>query len=116
RTMIRLGVPVALGTDFNPSCWVENQQLTVALSCRQMKMTICEAITAATINSAHAINRASKVGSLEPNKKADVAILDVSNHKVLGYRFGTNLVDKVVKEGRLVVSDGRRLKRYSPQR
>jgi len=100
RRMIQLGVPVALGTDFNPGCWVENQQLVIALACRQMKMTPAEAVTAVTINAAHAVNRANEVGSLEPNKKADIIILKVSNHRFLGYRFGTNLVDKVIKEGK----------------
>jgi len=68
-----------------------------------MKLTPAEVITAATINAAHVIGRADEVGSLEVGKKADVIILDVPNHKFLGYRFGVNLVDKVVKSGRLVV-------------
>jgi len=103
RKMIDFGVPVALGTDFNPSCWVENQQLVIAFACHFMRLTAAEAITAATINAAHAIDRASEVGSLEVGKKADVIVLDVPNHKFLGYRFGVNLVDKVIKNGRLVV-------------
>jgi len=103
RKMISTGVPVALGTDFNPSSWVENQQLIIALACRQMQMTPAEALTAATINAAHAINRAHMVGSLEPRKKADIVILDISSHKFLGYKFGVNLVEKVIKEGKLVV-------------
>lgn len=103
RKMIDFGVPVALGTDFNPSCWVENQQLVIAFACHFMRLTPAEAITAATINSAHAIGRTSEVGSLEIGKKADVIVLDVPNHMFLGYRFGVNLVDKVVKNGRLVV-------------
>jgi len=106
RRMIEMGVPVALGTDFNPSCWVESQQLVIALACRQMKMTPNEALVASTINAAHAVNRAGEVGSLEPGKKADVVILDVPNHNFLGYRFGTNLVNKVLKGGRLVVDRG----------
>jgi len=68
-----------------------------------MKLTPAEVITAATINAAHVIGRADEVGSLEVGKKADVIVLDVPNHKFLGYRFGVNLVDKVVKSGRLVV-------------
>jgi imidazolonepropionase len=68
-----------------------------------MRLTAAEAITAATINAAHAIGRANEVGSLEVGKKADVTVLDVPNHKFLGYRFGVNLVDKVIKNGRLVV-------------
>ncbi|MGB9675561.1 MAG: imidazolonepropionase [Candidatus Bathyarchaeales archaeon] len=103
RKMIECGVPVALGTDFNPSCWVENMQLVIAFACYFLRLTPAEAITAATINAAHAIKRAHEVGSLEIGKKADVVVLDVPNHKFLGYRFGTNLVDKVIKNGRLVV-------------
>jgi len=103
RKMIDFGVPVALGTDFNPNCWVENQQLIMAFACHFMRLTPAEAITAATINAAHAIGRAHEVGSLEIGKKADVVTLDAPNHKFLGYRFGVNIVDKVIKNGRLVV-------------
>ena len=103
RLMIDGGVPVALGTGFDPSCWVENQQLVIAMACHFMRMTPAEAITAATINAAYAVNRASEVGSLEVGKRADVIVLGVPNHKFLGYRFGVNLVDKVIKNGRLVV-------------
>jgi imidazolonepropionase len=103
RGMIASGMPVALGTDFNPSCWLESQQLVIALACHLMKLTPAEAVTAATINAAHAINRAQEVGSLETGKKADIIVLDVPNHKFLGYRFGVNLVEKVVKNGRVVV-------------
>jgi imidazolonepropionase len=68
-----------------------------------MKLTSAEAISASTINAAHAVNRGHEVGSLEVGKKADLIVLDVPNHKFLGYRFGVNLIDKVVKNGRLVV-------------
>lgn len=103
RKMIELGVPVALGTDFNPSCLVENMQLVIAFACHFFRLTSAECITAATINAAHAIGRACEVGSLEIGKKADVIILDVPNHKFLGYHFGVNLVDKVIKNGRVVI-------------
>jgi len=102
RKMIDFGVPVALGTDFNPSCWVESQQLIIAFACHFMKLTPAEAITATTINAAHAIKKADEIGSLEVGKKADVIILDVPNHKFLGYRFGVNLINKVIKNGRIV--------------
>ncbi|MDH7563645.1 MAG: imidazolonepropionase [Candidatus Bathyarchaeota archaeon] len=103
RRIIDLGVPIALGSDFNPSCWIENMQLVIGFACNFMRLTPAEAITATTINAAHAINRAPEVGSLEIGKKADILILDVPNHKNLGYRFGANLVDKVIKNGRIVV-------------
>jgi imidazolonepropionase len=103
RLMIDCNVPVALGTDFNPDCWVQNMQLVIAFACHFMRLTPAEALTAATINAAYAIGRAGEVGSLEVGKRADVAVLDVPNHKFLGYSFGTNLIDKVVKNGRVVV-------------
>jgi len=107
RKMIEMNVAIALGTDFNPNCWVENQQLTIAFACRQMKLTPAEAIVATTINAAHAINRAHEIGSLETGKKADVIVLGIPNHRFLGYRFGVNLVETVVKNGRIVVDGGK---------
>ncbi|MDI6805574.1 MAG: imidazolonepropionase [Candidatus Bathyarchaeia archaeon] len=103
RLMIDLGAPVALGTDFNPNCLVENMQLVIAFACHFMKLTSAEALTAATINAAHAIGRADEIGSLEVGKKADIIVLDVPNHRFLGYHFGVNLVDKVIKNGRIVI-------------
>jgi imidazolonepropionase len=103
RLMIDNEVPVALGTGFDAGSWVENQQLVIAMACRFMRMTPAEAITAVTVNAAFAINRAGEVGTLEVGKRADVLVLGVPNHVFLGYRFGVNLVDKVIKNGRLVV-------------
>jgi len=96
-------VPVALGTGFSADCWVENPQLVIAMACHFMRMTPAEAITATTINAAYAVNRAGEVGSLEVDKRADVTILNVPNHKFMGYRFSVNLVDKVIKNGRMVI-------------
>jgi imidazolonepropionase len=66
-----------------------------------LKLTPAQAITAATINAAAAINRAQIVGSIEPGKQADLLILSVSDYRHLGYRFGTNLVDTVIKRGKV---------------
>ena len=103
RLMIDCGLPVALGTDFNAGNWVLNQQLVIAMACHFMRMTPAEAITAATINAAHAICRANDVGSLEVGKRADVTVLNAPNHRFLGYSFGVNLVEKVIANGRLVI-------------
>ncbi len=103
RLMIDNGVPVALGSDFNASCWTMNQQLVISMACHFMRMTPAEAITAATINAAHAVCRAGEVGSLEVGKRADISILNVPNHKFLGYSFGVNHVERVIANGRLVV-------------
>ncbi|MCW4018798.1 MAG: imidazolonepropionase [Candidatus Bathyarchaeota archaeon] len=109
RLMIEYGVPVALGTDFNAGNWTLNQQLVIAMACHLMHITPAEAITAATINAAHAICRAGEVGSLEVGKRADVAVLNVPNHRFLGYSLGVNLVDKVIANGRLVVDREKRV-------
>ncbi len=110
REMIGLGVPVALGTDFNPgTCPCMNMQLIMALACMNMKMTPQEAITAATINAAHAIGYANKVGSLEVGKRADVLILDIPTHTHLIYRFGVNRVETVIKTGKVVAEGGKLL-------
>ena len=66
-------------------------------------MCFHSAVTAATINAAYAVGRATEVGSLESGKKADVIVLNASSHKFLGYHFGSNLVDKVIKNGRVVL-------------
>lgn len=103
RKMIDMGIPVALGTDLNPNCWVENMQLVIALACHQMGMTQAEAITAATINAAHSIGLSNEIGSIERGKRADIIILDIPNHKHLGYRFGGNLVETVIKNGKVMM-------------
>ncbi|MFA5101773.1 MAG: imidazolonepropionase [Candidatus Thermoplasmatota archaeon] len=102
RKIIASGVPVALATDLNPNCWTENMQLVIQLACLQMKMTPAEAITAATFNAACAIGMQQVIGSLEPGKQADLLILDCPNHQFLPYHFGVNLVETVIKKGRII--------------
>ncbi|MFX1539615.1 MAG: imidazolonepropionase [Promethearchaeota archaeon] len=102
RELINAGVPVALATDFNPNCMTESMQLIMTLACLNMRMTPAEAISAATINAAHAINRSHLVGSLEPSKQADIVIMDVPNHEHIPYHFGVNLVKNVLKNGKIV--------------
>ena len=102
RDMINAGVPLALATDCNPNCYTESMQFMIALACYNMKMLPSEAIVASTINAAWAINRASEVGSLQVGKKADIIILDCPNHMHIPYRFAGNLVETVVKEGKVV--------------
>ena len=103
RYMIDQGVPVALGTGFKACNWVSNQQTCISMACHLMHMTPAEAVTAATINAAHAIKRGNEIGSLEVGKRADITILNVPNHKFLGYSIGVNLVEKVIENGRLVI-------------
>ena len=105
RKMIEYGIPIAIATDLNPNCWTESMLMTIVLSCYNMKMSPAEALTAATINAACAIQRESEIGSLEVGKKADIAIFEVPNHYFLSYQFGINLVSKVIKNGKIVVEN-----------
>ena len=91
---------LAIASDLNPgTTWCENMQMTIALACRYMKLTPAQAIAAATINAAAAIGRADTIGSLESGKQADLLILDIPDYRHLGYRYGTNLVDTIIKNG-----------------
>jgi imidazolonepropionase len=102
--MIELGLPVALATDYNPgTCPVTSMALMIGLACLRMKLTPAEALCAATINAAWAINRGTTTGSLEPGKQADFLILDAPSYLHLPYRFGQNLVKTVVKSGEVVI-------------
>jgi len=95
---------LALATDLNPgTAWCESMQFAIALGCRYMGLTPAQAIAAATINAAAAIDRADQIGSIEPGKQADLILLDVPEYQHLGYRFGTNLVKRVIKRGQIVV-------------
>jgi len=103
RKMIDSGVPVALATDLNPNCYVENMQFMIQLACFNMKMTPAEAITAATFNAACAINRQKDIGSIEKGKQADIIILDAPNHLYMPYHFGINHVETVIKKGLILI-------------
>lgn len=103
RTMIDRGVAVALATNFNPQTSpTHNMQMILSLACRKMNMTPAEAISAATINGAHAVRRGDRIGSLEFGKQADLIILNVSDYREIPYHFGVNLVRTAIKRGRVV--------------
>jgi imidazolonepropionase len=114
RRLIDAGVPVALATDFNPgSSPVVNMQMILSLACTQMHMTPAEAMVAATINGAHALNRADRLGSIEAGKQADICIMNVSDYREIPYYFGTNHCSTVFKNGKPVWRDESRCKNTS---
>ncbi len=103
REMIDLGLPVALGTDFNPgTCLIHSMFFIIALAVLKMRMTIEEALTAATLNAAAALGRAEQIGSLEPTKRADLVVLDLANYRQIPYFIGHDRVRAVVVAGRVV--------------
>ena len=103
RKMIDSGVPIALATDLNPNCYVENMQFIIQLACFKLKMTPAEAICASTFNAACAISKQNEIGSLEEGKHADIIILNTPNHLFIPYHFGINHIEKVIKKGCIVI-------------
>jgi imidazolonepropionase len=102
RDILEAGGLLAIATDLNPgTAWCENMQFALALACRYMRLTPAQAIAAATINAAAAVARSDRIGSLEQGKQADLLILSVSDYRHLGYRFGVNLVQTVIKKGKV---------------
>lgn len=107
RALIAAGVGVALGSNFNPHHTPAlNMQTVVALACGRLGLTIEEAISAATINGAHALGCAEKVGSLEPGKSADLLILNAGHYQDLEHSLGTNLVHLTMKRGKFIYKEG----------
>ncbi|OYT15509.1 MAG: imidazolonepropionase [Bacteroidetes bacterium 4572_77] len=93
RKIIDSGAICALATDTNPgSCFTENMQMILSLSVINMGMTAEEAITAATLNGARAINQSHRMGSLEIGKDANFAIYDCDSYTDIFYHFGINQI------------------------
>jgi imidazolonepropionase len=100
KELLDAGAILAIASDLNPgTAWGGNMQLVIALACRYLRLTPAQAIAAATINGAAAIQCAERLGSIHPGKQADLLILNIDDYRHLGYRFGTNLVSKVIKRG-----------------
>lgn len=111
RKMIQNSVRVAIATDYNPgSCPTENLQAVMTFACMGMKLLPEEILKSTTINAAYAIDRVSEIGSIEKGKKADIVIFDSPNLDYLVYHFGINHVEKVIKNGKLVVENGNIIK------
>ena len=102
REMLEAGVAIALSTDYNPgSCPTENIQLIMTLGCLKLGLSPAQVLAAVTINAAHAIGLADKIGSLERGKQADLIIFDADNEAYLSYHFGINHTWKVIKCGKV---------------
>ena len=104
RKMIEAGLSLALASDFNPgSSPSGNMNFVVATACIKMKMTPEEAINAATINGAYAMDISKTHGSITIGKKANIIITKPLNSIYeLPYAFGSNLIDTVIIEGEIV--------------
>lgn len=103
RKLIEAGVPVALGTDFNPgSCPLASLTFVMSLAVLKLKMSPEEVLTAVTINAAASLGLAGEIGSIEPGKKADLVVWDAASFAEIPYWMGQNLAWVVVQNGRIV--------------
>jgi imidazolonepropionase len=103
RKLIDAGAIVSLSTDCNPgSSMTESMQTVMQLATLQIKLTVEESLTAATLNGAASLRLAHDTGSIEPGKRADIVLLDAPSYLHLVYHFGVNLVTAVFRDGRRV--------------
>jgi imidazolonepropionase len=107
RALIDAGMTIALATDCCPGCWLTDMQFVIVLACRLHRLSVAEAIRAATTGSAQALAMETEIGSLEPGKRADLLILDTERYENLAYHLAVNPVSTVIKAGKIVVTEGR---------
>lgn len=104
RKLIDAGAIVSLSTDCNPgTSMTESMPMVMQLATLQMKMTVEESLTAATLNGAASLQIAHETGSIEAGKRADLVLLDAPNYLHLVYHFGVNLVARVMRDGAWVI-------------
>lgn len=103
RQMINAGLPLALATDYNPgSSPCGNMSLMLSLACIKMKMTPEEAINAATINTAYAMEIGESHGTITKGKAANVFITnDIPSVAYIPYSYGKNVISSVILNGKL---------------
>jgi len=104
QAILDAGGILALATDCNPgTAWCESMPFVIAVACRYLGLTPEQALVAATLNAAHAVGLGDKVGSLQVGRTADIVVLQLPDVRHLGYRFGTNPVERVIKAGQVVI-------------
>ncbi|MTI41027.1 imidazolonepropionase [Fulvivirga lutimaris] len=104
RDMINAGLPLALATDYNPgSAPCGKMAFMLSLACIRMKMTPEEAINAATINTAYAMDLSDTYGSITKGKTASVFITKkIPSYAFIPYAFGSDVIDQVILKGKVV--------------
>ena len=103
RRLADAGAPLAMSSGYDSEempAW--NLQLAIALAVLRLKMTVEEAIIAATVNASYALGLAHSVGTLEAGKRADLIVLNLPDYREIPRRFGINHVGMVIREGRIV--------------
>lgn len=104
RALADAGAALALATDFNPgSAFCESLPLVASLAATQLRLSPAEALAAITVNAAHVLGRADRVGRIAPGYAADLTLLDATDWRYLAYHLGGQLVATVVKDGSVAV-------------
>ena len=103
KEMMEKGLPVAIASDYNPgSCNCDSLPFTITLACLQMGISPAAALTASTINAAHAISRGAETGSIEIGKKADLILWDIPSVNYIPYHIGSSAINRVFKLGKTI--------------
>jgi imidazolonepropionase len=104
RALADAGAALALATDFNPgSSFTASLPLVCSLACTQLGLSPAEALSACTVNAAHVLGRADRIGRLAPGFAADIVLLDAPDWRYLAYHLGGDLVATVIEAGAVVV-------------
>jgi imidazolonepropionase len=100
RALVDAGAIVALATDFNPgSAFCESLPLVTSLAATQLRLAPAEALAACTVNAAHVLRRADRLGRLAPGYAADLVLIDAADWRYLAYHLGGDLIAGVIRSG-----------------
>jgi imidazolonepropionase len=102
RALVDAGAAIAVATDFNPgSSFTTSLPLACSLACTQLHLSPAEALTAVTLNAAHVLGAGGRAGRIAPGLAADLVLLDAPDWRYLAYHLAGDIVDTVVKDGRI---------------
>ena len=102
RALVDAGAAIALATDFNPgSSFCESLGVVSSLAVTQLHLSPAEALAACTVNAAHVVGLAARVGRIAPGYTADLVLLDAPDWRYLSYHLGADLVAAVVEAGEI---------------
>jgi imidazolonepropionase len=105
RALVDAGAAVALATDFNPgSSFCESLSIVCSLACTQLHLSPEEALGACTVNAAHVLGRAGRIGRAVPGYDADLLLLGAPDWRYLAYHLGGDLVATVIRQGEVVLT------------
>ena len=102
RALVDAGAAVALATDFNPgSAFCESLPLVCSLAATKLHLSPAEALSACTVNAAHVLGRADRIGRLAPGYRADITLVDAHDWRYLAYHLGGRVVARTIVAGEL---------------